>query len=103
MSLTIINYFVNFKQAILGPFIEEQKKSYVAHLGKIVAIAPLIQVLTSLFIGFVIDKAPKRIFIMIAFLLISISNILMGPSSTLGLDQNFMPLFFIGCALNGLA
>ena len=27
----------------------------------------------------------------------------MGPSSTLGLDSNFMPLFFIGMALNGLA
>jgi len=40
---------------------------------------------------------------MICFFLIAISNVLMGPSSTLGLDSNFMPLFFIGMALNGLA
>jgi hypothetical protein len=40
---------------------------------------------------------------MIAFFLITGSNLLMGPSSTLGLDSKFMPLFFIGIALNGLA
>jgi len=40
-SLTMINYFVNFKQAILGPYIEESRTSYVEHLGKIVAIAPM--------------------------------------------------------------
>jgi MFS family permease len=99
----VINYFVNFKQAILGPYIEEQKNYYVSNLGKIVAIAPLFQVITTSLIGFIINRAPKRIFIMICFFLITLSNLLMGPSSTLGLQSKFMPLFFIGLAINGLS
>jgi sugar phosphate permease len=63
----------------------------------------MVQVLTSSLIGFVINKAPKRIFIMISFFLMSVSDILMGPSSKLGLEKHFMPLFFIGVALNGLS
>jgi MFS family permease len=40
---------------------------------------------------------------MLCFFLITGSNILMGPSSTFKLDANFVPLFFIGLAVNGIA
>jgi sugar phosphate permease len=47
--------------------------------------------------------APKRIFILLSFLLLTVSTLLLGPSPTFGLSDHFTPLFYIGLAINGFA
>lgn len=47
-----------------------------------------------------IEKAPKRIFIVIAFMILTVANFLMGPSKILFLP-NLTALFFIGYSLSG--
>ena len=54
-------------------------------------------------IGFVLNLAPKRTFILLAFVLLTASTLLLGPSPTLGLSSHFTPLFYIGLAVNGFA
>jgi MFS family permease len=54
-------------------------------------------------IGFFLNLAPKRIFILLSFVLLTASTLLLGPSPTLGLSKNFTPLFYVGLALNGFA
>jgi MFS family permease len=54
-------------------------------------------------IGFVLNLAPKRTFILLSFVLLTASTLLLGPSPTLGLSSHFTPLFYIGLALNGFA
>lgn len=103
LSLTMVSYFVNFKQSFMIPYLEESKKVKPNDLGKVLALSSLFQIISTTLIGFIINKAPKRIFIMLCFIMLTVSNILMGPSSTLKLDIYFMPLFFIGQSLNGFA
>jgi hypothetical protein len=47
-----------------------------------------------------IEKAPKRIFIVSAFMILTIADFMMGPSKILFLP-NLKVLFFIGYALSG--
>jgi MFS family permease len=54
-------------------------------------------------IGFLLNLAPKRTFILLSFLLLTASTLLLGPSPTLGLSAHFTPLFYVGLALNGFA
>ena len=52
-------------------------------------------------VGILVDKAPKRVWIFIAFVSLSVSDFLMGPSALLGLSQ-LKFLFFIGQMCNGV-
>ena len=47
--------------------------------------------------------APKRTFILLSHVLLTASTLLLGPSPTLGLSAHFMPVFYVGLALNGFA
>ena len=65
------------------------------------AIPAFFQIVGAFGVGFVVNKAPKRIWIFIAFILLTISDFLMGPSKLLGLIL-YKKLFFLGQACNGI-
>ena len=67
------------------------------------ALSALFQVLSTALIGFLLTLAPKRTFILLSFLLLTVSTLLLGPSPTLGLSEHFTPLFYLGLATNGFA
>jgi predicted MFS family arabinose efflux permease len=48
--------------------------------GFIIAMPALFYVISGNVVGVVIDRAPRRIFILSAFLVMAVSNFLMGPS-----------------------
>ena len=101
-SLTMVNFFVNFKQSFMTPFLEESKRVDQENLGKVVALPALFMVICTTFIGGLLNRAPKRVFILLSFVLLTISNLLMAPSPTLKLSEYFNPLFFVGLAINGI-
>jgi MFS family permease len=78
-SCGILMVFENFKSAFLSVYLEHKgiDKSY--H-GWIIAISPFFYIFSGNFIGYVIDKAPRRIFMFFAFILVSFALFMMGPS-----------------------
>lgn len=60
------------------------------------------QIFGALFVGNFIEHAPKRIFLLAAFCILTVANLLMGPSNILFLPD-YSAIFFVGYALSGLA
>ena len=73
------------------------------NMGKVLSLAAVFYIISSNIVGKIINKAPRRVFILLCFILIFISNILMGPSYALSLTAYVSPLFFIGQGLNGFS
>lgn len=65
-------------------------------------MSPFFYIISGNVIGFVIDKAPRRVFMLTAFVVVSFALLLMGPSDLLGLPK-YMELIYIGTGLVGLA
>ena len=83
MSTCILNFFVIFKQSFLT--IELIKTFGIAekYHGVIVSVPAFFQIVGAYGVGMIVDKAPKRTWIFIAFVFLSISDLLMGPSKLL--------------------
>lgn len=73
------------------------------NLGKTLSLSALFYIVSCIIVTRIINGAPKRIFILFCFIMITISNLLMGPSDALGMEKYFSPLFFIGLGLNGFS
>jgi MFS family permease len=73
------------------------------NMGKVLSLAAVFYIISSNIVARIINKAPRRVFILLCFVMITVSNILMGPSFTLGLTAYVWPLFYIGQALNGFS
>jgi sugar phosphate permease len=65
-------------------------------------VPPLFYVISGNIVGYIVDRAPRRMFICVGFAMMSISNFLMGPSKLLFLPTEFW-LFFVGYAINGFS
>jgi MFS family permease len=102
ISLALLGYFVNFKQAFLTVVLEKDMGIAQAYHGAILAIPAFFSVISATLTGLLINYAPRRVFMLMSFFLLGISNILMGPSELLNL-QEVSALFFIGYAINGFA
>lgn len=100
-SCGILMVFENFKSAFLSVYLEHKgvEKSY--H-GWVIAISPFFYILSGNFIGYIIDKAPRRIFMFLAFILVTFALFLMGPSQLIGFPDKIW-LLYIGTGLIGLA
>lgn len=70
--------------------------------GWIIAMPALFYVISGNVVGLVVDRAPRRVFILMAFLCMAVSNFLMGPSAILYLPRELW-IFFIGYAINGIS
>jgi MFS family permease len=93
--------FENFKSAFLSTYLDKNGVD-VAYHGWIIALSPFFYILSGNLIGYVIDKAPRRIFMFAAFILVSFALLLMGPSDLIGLPK-LIWLLYIGSGLVGLA
>ena len=102
-SLTMQSYFVNFKQSFMATSLVDTGKVREDNLGKTLSLAALFLIISCNIVARFINRAPKRVFLLICFIMITISNLLMGPSNALCLEKYFIPLFFIGQGLNGFS
>ncbi len=67
-----------------------------------ISISPFFYIISGNFIRNIIEKAPRRIFMFLAFILVSIGLLLMGPSELIGFPDEIW-LLYIGTGLIGLA
>ena len=100
MATCILNFFVIFKQAFLTIELVRTFGIDEAYHGLIVSVPALFQIIGAYVVGMLIDKAPKRTWIFIAFIFLSLSDFLMGPSRIFYFN-GLSWLFFIGQAING--
>ena len=106
-STCILNFFTLFKQGfltiVIAQRLDEGGKFGIKEddQGLIVAIPAFFQVVGAFFVGMLVSKLPKRVWITIAFLFLTISDFLFGPSELFGLSQIIF-LFYVGQAFNGL-
>lgn len=52
--------------------------------------------------GVIVDRAPRRVFIGLGFVMAALANMLMGPSQLLSLPDSFI-IFVVGHALKGVS
>jgi len=100
MATCIYNFFVIFKQSFLTPELVRTFKIPEEYHGFVVSVPALFQIAGAFVVGILIDKASKRTWIFIAFIFLSISDFLMGPSKIFYFN-GLSWLFFIGQAFNG--
>ncbi len=75
-----LNIFANFKQSFIT--IELVKTFHIAeeYHGAIISVPALFTTIGAYVVGMLVNKAPKRLWIFIAFLFLTASEFLMGPS-----------------------
>jgi MFS family permease len=100
-SCGILMIFENFKSAFLSVYLEHKGVDKAYH-GWIIAISPFFYIFSGNFIGYIIDKAPRRIFMFFAFILVSFALFMMGPSAMIGFPDELW-LLYVGTGLIGLA
>jgi hypothetical protein len=83
LSCIILNFFVLFKQAFATIVLESIFGIPEKYLGWMVALPALFQIIGAFLVGNYIEKAPKRVFIVTAFLILTLADFLMGPSKIL--------------------
>jgi MFS family permease len=98
----MVMLFVSFKQAFMTVVLEREYHVDQAYHGWIISMPALFYVISGNIVGVVIDKAPRRVFICFAFLIMAVSNFLMGPSKLLFLPPELW-IFFVGYAINGIS
>ncbi len=102
MAITILNICVNFKQSVTTIVLKDIFFIDEFYHGWIVSIPPFFQIIGAFSVGMFIEKAPKRIYILAAFMILTVGDFLMGPSKIFNLPS-LTALFFIGYSLSGLA
>lgn len=102
ISCTVICLFVAFKSSFLTPVLEHNFGIEQFWHGWILAIPAICYVFSAAVVGYIIDYAPRRIFLLVTFVVMLASLILMGPSYLLHLPKQVW-IFFIGFGLNGIA
>lgn len=99
---SMVMIFVSFKQAFMTVVLEKQYGVPKIWHGLIIAVPAFFYVISGNIVGLVIEKAPRRIFLLSAFIFMAISNFLMGPSAILQMPRELW-IFFVGYAINGIS
>ncbi len=94
--------FESFKEAFMTLVLVDEYHVAEKWHGLIISTPPLFYVISGNIVGLIVDKAPRRIFICGGFVLMAVSNLLMGPSQILHMPKEFW-LFFVGYAINGFS
>jgi MFS family permease len=87
LSTTAVCMFISFQSSFMTVvFLDDWGIPEYYH-GLITAIPALTYVLSAFIVGYIIDLAPRRIFMSITFIFMAISIFLMGPSEIFGLSS----------------
>jgi hypothetical protein len=82
--------------------LENEKKIPLEYNGFIISYGSLMYIISTILTGYIIYIMPKRLFILLSFVSLTLGLFLMGPSSILGLP-NYIWLFLIGLGLTDAA
>jgi MFS family permease len=90
----------SFSSSFFTPALLKEKHVPEVYHGVIVSISSLFYVAFTILVGYVIDKFPKRLFILVSFGGCALAMLLTGPSYLLGMP-NKLWILCIGQALQG--
>ena len=90
----------SFSSSFFTPALLKEKHVPEVYHGVIVSISPIFYVGFTILVGYIIDKFPKRIFILVSFGGCALAMLVTGPSYLLGMP-NKLWLLCIGQALQG--
>ena len=102
LSIAMIMIFVSFKQAFMTVVLKTKYGVGEEYHGFIISLPALFYIISGNLVGIIVDKAPRRFFILFAFFLIGLSNFLMGPSAIFSMPRELW-IYFVGYAINGFA
>jgi predicted MFS family arabinose efflux permease len=91
----MLNIFVNFKQSFITIELVKTFGISEEYHGAIISIPALFTIVGAYLVGMLVNRAPKRVWIFVAFIFLTASEFLMGPSRIVYLNQMTW-LFFIG-------
>lgn len=87
LSCTVMTICTAYKQNFMTTYLTDSKNFSDFYNGLTLSFAAFCYVISATSIGFLVDKAPRRVFLMMTFVVLTISNLLMGPSETLQLPD----------------
>jgi hypothetical protein len=102
ITLTYCSMLFKFKSSFFVTVLENEKKIPLEYNGFIISYGSLMYIISTILTGYIIYIMPKRLFILLSFVSLTLGLFLMGPSSILGLP-NYIWLFLIGLGLTDAA
>lgn len=100
-SCVAVCVVVGYTSAFLSDELRTVRKMPVSMTGFVIALPMLAYTLSTISISYIIGKYPRRMYIFISFLIMSVALLFQGPSETLFDDCNY--LILIGFSLSGFA
>lgn len=91
----------SFKSAFMTTYIDKKGYGEDTH-GWVIGIPSMFYVISCNIVGRIVDKAPRRIFLVLALLLMTISGFFLGPSQLLGLPDS-VPILLASTFVNAIA
>jgi predicted MFS family arabinose efflux permease len=78
VAMTMV--LANFKQAFMLPYLQTDWKIDEPYHGWIIGVPALFYVIACNLVGRIVDKAPRRIFLAVSLVAMTIFSFMMGPS-----------------------
>jgi MFS family permease len=88
---------VSFNAAFMTTYLKDKKNIGEEYHGWIVGIPSMFYVISCNIVGRIVDKAPRRIFIVVSFLAMTASGFMLGPSRLLGMPDDVTLLLIATC------
>jgi predicted MFS family arabinose efflux permease len=98
MSMVI----ASFRSSLMTPYLQDEKGICKEWFGWIIGIPPLFYVISGNLVGKIVDKAPRRVFLLIAFAIMSVSTFMLGPSKLLSFPDKVW-ILLAGLVINAIA
>ena len=102
VSCGLVCFFMSYQSSFLTDVLRKEKHIPEIWNGPILALPCLTYTISCILVNYAVGKVPRRILILISFLMLAVSMVLQGPSEMLGLPDNNI-LVLIGFALNGIS
>lgn len=102
VSSTIVCFFMSYQSSFLTEVLTHDKGVPEVWNGPILALSSVTYTISCFAVNIFSGRIPRRLLILISFLMLAGSTILQGPSAWLGLPDNIV-IVLIGFAVNGIA
>lgn len=102
VSCTVVCFFMSYQSAFLTDVLKKEKNIDPVWFGPILALPCIAYTISCILVNFIVGKFPRRLLVLVSFIMLAASMVLQGPSLMFGLpDSNIMVI--TGLALNGIA
>lgn len=101
-SCSLVCFFMSYQSSFLTEVLRDEKGIPEIWNGPILALPMFFYTFSCILVNYAVGRVPRRILILISFLMLAVSMVMQGPSQMLGLPDNNI-LMLAGFALNGVA